>query len=28
LIGQAMPLLDGQPQKGQELEMLGGFGIK
>lgn len=27
LIGQAMPLLDGQPQKGQELELLGGFGI-
>jgi quinol monooxygenase YgiN len=27
LIMQAMPLLDGQPQKGQELEVLGGLGI-
>lgn len=27
LIGQAMPLLDGQPQKGQELMILGGAGI-
>lgn len=24
LIGQAIPLLDGNPQKGQELEILGG----
>lgn len=24
LIGQAMPLLDGRPEKGQELEVLGG----
>ncbi len=28
LIGRAMPLLDGNPQKGQELEILGGLGIK
>jgi len=28
LIGQAMPILDGMPQKGQELELLGGHGIK
>ncbi|MBC7485577.1 MAG: antibiotic biosynthesis monooxygenase [Cytophagaceae bacterium] len=28
LIGQAMPILDGMPQKGQELEVLGGLGIK
>lgn len=28
LIGQAIPLLDGQPTKGQELEILGGFGVK
>jgi quinol monooxygenase YgiN len=28
LIMQAMPILDGQPQKGQELEILGGAGIK
>jgi len=27
LIMQAMPLLDGQPTKGQELEILGGIGI-
>ena len=27
LIGQAVPLLDGPPQKGQELEILGGIGI-
>ena len=27
LIGQAMPLLDGMPEKGQELEILGGTGI-
>lgn len=27
LISQAMPLLDGKPEKGQELEVLGGFGI-
>ncbi|MCB0636141.1 MAG: antibiotic biosynthesis monooxygenase [Lewinella sp.] len=27
LIGQAMPLLDGMPQKGQELEILGGAGV-
>lgn len=27
LIGQAMPLLDGMPTKGQELEILGGAGI-
>ncbi|UBM59800.1 antibiotic biosynthesis monooxygenase [Marinilongibacter aquaticus] len=27
LIMQAMPLLDGPPEKGQELELLGGFGI-
>jgi len=28
LIGKAMPLLDGNPQTGQRLEVLGGFGIK
>ncbi len=28
LISQAMPLLNGMPQKGQELEVLGGAGIK
>ena len=28
LIGQAMPLLDGMPQGGQVLDILGGFGIK
>lgn len=27
LISQAMPILDGQPEKGQELEILGGKGI-
>ncbi|PHN03677.1 putative quinol monooxygenase [Flavilitoribacter nigricans] len=27
LIGQAMPILDGPPTKGQELEILGGQGI-
>ena len=27
LIMKAMPILDGQPQKGQELEILGGVGI-
>ena len=28
LIGKAMPLLDGLPEKGQELHFLGGYGIK
>ena len=28
LIGQAMPLLDGKPEKGQELEIIGGAGVK
>ena len=28
LISQAMPILDGPPQKGQELEILGGAGLK
>ncbi|HEX8548076.1 MAG TPA: antibiotic biosynthesis monooxygenase family protein [Cytophagaceae bacterium] len=28
LIMKAMPLLDGMPTKGQELEILGGIGIK
>ncbi|MFD2246933.1 putative quinol monooxygenase [Pontibacter ruber] len=28
LISQAMPLLDGMPEKGQELDVLGGAGIK
>jgi len=28
LIGQAMPILAGVPQKGQELQILGGAGIK
>lgn len=28
LIGKAMPLLDGMPEKGQELKFLGGYGIK
>lgn len=28
LIGQAIPLIDGRPEKGQELEILGGFGIE
>ncbi|WP_156307404.1 putative quinol monooxygenase [Sphingobacterium endophyticum] len=27
LISQAMPILDGQPPKGQEIELLGGHGI-
>jgi len=27
LIGQALPLLAGKPEKGQELEMIGGTGI-
>jgi len=27
LIGQAMPLLEGAPQKGQEFQILGGLGI-
>lgn len=27
LISQAMPILDGQPSKGQELEILGGVGF-
>lgn len=27
LIGRAMPILDGMPQKGQELQLLGGHGI-
>jgi len=27
LILKALPLIDGQPQKGQELEILGGAGI-
>jgi hypothetical protein len=26
LIGQAMPLLDGKPERGQELEILGSTG--
>ncbi len=28
LISQAMPILDGRPEKGQELEILGGAGLK
>lgn len=28
VIMKAMPILDGMPQKGQELEVLGGLGIK
>ncbi|QMU26603.1 putative quinol monooxygenase [Adhaeribacter radiodurans] len=28
LISQAIPLLDGKPEKGQELDVLGGAGIK
>ena len=28
LIGKAMPILDGMPEKGQELEVLGGLGLK
>jgi quinol monooxygenase YgiN len=27
LISQAMPLIDGRPERGQELEILGGKGI-
>lgn len=27
LIGKAMPILDGMPSKGQELEILGGAGV-
>lgn len=27
LIGKAMPLLDGMPEKGQQLKFLGGYGI-
>lgn len=27
LISQAIPILDGQPEKGQELEVLGGKGV-
>ena len=27
LIMKAMPIIDGQPQKGQELEIIGGAGI-
>ncbi|MCB0729750.1 MAG: antibiotic biosynthesis monooxygenase [Ignavibacteriae bacterium] len=27
LIGKAMPLLGGMPEKGQELEFLGGYGV-
>jgi quinol monooxygenase YgiN len=27
LISKAMPILDGQPSKGQELEILGGAGV-
>jgi len=27
LIGTAIPLLDGQPQGGQQLEAIGGFGL-
>ena len=27
LIGRAMPLLDGPPQPGQQLTVLGGFGL-
>lgn len=28
LISQAIPLLSGKPEKGQELTILGGFGLK
>lgn len=28
LLSKAMPLLDGYPTKGQELEIVGGFGIR
>lgn len=27
VISKAMPILDGMPQKGQELEILGGLGV-
>lgn len=27
LIGKAMPILDGMPNKGQQLDVLGGFGL-
>ncbi len=27
LIMKAMPILDGMPEKGQEIDLLGGFGI-
>ena len=27
LIGQALPWIDGQPQPGQELEVIGGYGL-
>ncbi len=27
LISEAMPLLEGSPQKGQELSVLGGYGV-
>ncbi len=27
LIGKALPILEGMPQKGQELNVLGGFGL-
>ena len=27
LIGRAMPIIDGPPQRGQELTVIGGFGI-
>lgn len=27
LVLQALPILDGQPEKGQELDVLGGFGV-
>jgi quinol monooxygenase YgiN len=27
LIGTAMPLLAGKPEKGQELDVIGGFGV-
>lgn len=27
LIGRAMPLFEAQPQKGQELEIIGGYGL-
>ncbi len=28
LIGRAMPIIDGPPQRGQELTVVGGFGIQ